>query len=117
MKNLTLALFAVVGLALTACEQQTTPSAVTRVGAECVDGTISEATGGGACSSHGGVYCWKMSDNTCEQVAKVKPAEPPHRIGAQCNDGTISEATGKGACSSHGGVACWKYSDGDCRTD
>jgi hypothetical protein len=30
-----------------------------------VDGTSSTATAGGACSSHGGVYCWKYNDGTC----------------------------------------------------
>jgi hypothetical protein len=30
----------------------------TRVGAKCVDGTTSSATGSGACSSHGGVEYW-----------------------------------------------------------
>jgi hypothetical protein len=37
----------------------------TRVGAICVDGTSSSATGSGACSSHGGVRCWLYSDGTC----------------------------------------------------
>lgn len=36
-----------------------------RVGAVCNDGTISSATGRGACSHHGGVMCWKYSDGTC----------------------------------------------------
>jgi hypothetical protein len=36
-----------------------------RVGAICKDGTPSTATGSGACSSHGGVACWRYSDNTC----------------------------------------------------
>ena len=29
-----------------------------RTGALCNDGTTSGATGGGACSNHGGVECW-----------------------------------------------------------
>ena len=45
------------------------PTAITgnrvRVGAICVDGTTSNATGGGACSHHGGVRCWQYSDGSC----------------------------------------------------
>jgi hypothetical protein len=37
----------------------------TRIGAVCRDGTLSGATGSGACSSHGGVSCWRYSDQTC----------------------------------------------------
>lgn len=37
---------------------------VRRVGAKCCDGTNSKATGRGACSHHGGVKYWKMSDGT-----------------------------------------------------
>jgi hypothetical protein len=36
-----------------------------RIGAICIDGTLSNATGSGACSSHGGVACWRYSDGTC----------------------------------------------------
>ena len=36
-----------------------------RIGAICRDGTESGATGRGACSRHGGVRCWKLSDGTC----------------------------------------------------
>lgn len=36
-----------------------------RVGATCVDGSSSGATGRGACSHHGGVSCWRMSDGAC----------------------------------------------------
>jgi competence protein ComEC len=36
-----------------------------RIGAVCRDGTLSNATGSGACSSHGGVACWRYSDGTC----------------------------------------------------
>jgi hypothetical protein len=42
-----------------------TPSPRTRIGAICNDGTLSNATGSGACSSHGGVRCWRYSDGTC----------------------------------------------------
>lgn len=42
------------------------PAASSRVGARCVDGTTSTATGSGACSHHGGVSCWLMSDGTCQ---------------------------------------------------
>jgi hypothetical protein len=37
----------------------------TRIGAICNDGWLSDATGSGACSSHGGVRCWRYSDGTC----------------------------------------------------
>jgi hypothetical protein len=37
----------------------------TRVGATCSDGWVSTATGSGACSSHGGVSCWRYNDGTC----------------------------------------------------
>jgi hypothetical protein len=36
-----------------------------RIGAMCNDGTISTATGSGACSHHDGVSCWQYSDGTC----------------------------------------------------
>lgn len=36
-----------------------------RIGATCNDGTLSSATGSGACSSHGGVACWRYNDGTC----------------------------------------------------
>ena len=35
-----------------------------RVGCHCCDGKESDATGRGACSHHGGVMYWKMSDGT-----------------------------------------------------
>jgi hypothetical protein len=38
---------------------------VHRIGAVCRDGSESGATGRGACSHHGGVKCWKLSDGTC----------------------------------------------------
>jgi hypothetical protein len=36
-----------------------------RIGAVCGDGSESGAIGHGACSHHGGVRCWKLSDGTC----------------------------------------------------
>ena len=36
-----------------------------RTGAQCNDGTTSDATGRGACSSHDGVKCWFYNDGTC----------------------------------------------------
>lgn len=36
-----------------------------RIGATCRDGSESGATGRDACSHHGGVKCWKLSDGTC----------------------------------------------------
>jgi hypothetical protein len=41
------------------------PTTRARIGATCVDGTPSSATGSGACSSHGGVLCWRYNDGTC----------------------------------------------------
>jgi hypothetical protein len=43
---------------------------VYRVGAKCCDGTNSKATGRGACSHHGGVKYWKMSDGTTVSTGK-----------------------------------------------
>jgi hypothetical protein len=37
----------------------------TRIGATCTDGWTSTATGSGACSSHGGVRCWRYTDGSC----------------------------------------------------
>lgn len=41
------------------------PGVAYRVGAICRDGSSSGATGRGACSHHGGVSCWRMSDGGC----------------------------------------------------
>lgn len=41
------------------------PGIAYRVGAICWDGWLSGATGRGACSHHGGVRCWRMSDGGC----------------------------------------------------
>jgi hypothetical protein len=41
------------------------PAPRTRIGATCNDNTSSDATGSGACSSHGGVRCWRYSDGSC----------------------------------------------------
>ena len=43
---------------------------VHRIGAKCCDGTNSSATGRGACSHHGGVKYWKMSDGSKEYTGK-----------------------------------------------
>ena len=40
------------------------PSAPYRIGAVCNDGTLSNATGSGACSHHGGVRYWRYSDGS-----------------------------------------------------
>jgi hypothetical protein len=40
-----------------------------RVGARCVDGNLSSATGQGACSHHGGVAAWLISDCTVDDFA------------------------------------------------
>lgn len=41
------------------------PTGRYRLGARCRDGSLSSATGSGACSHHGGVSCWRYSDGTC----------------------------------------------------
>jgi len=41
------------------------PGPRVRIGAICNNGTLSSATGSGACSSNGGVRCWRYSDGTC----------------------------------------------------
>ena len=51
------------------------PSPSTRVGAECNDGSDSSATGSGACSSHGGVKCWKYSDGACRKTLALVPTD------------------------------------------
>jgi hypothetical protein len=43
---------------------------VHRVGCKCCDGRNSSATGRGACSHHGGVRYWKMSDRTKEWTGR-----------------------------------------------
>lgn len=52
---------------ITSVSAPTSPpsSSRVRIGATCRDGWPSTATGSGACSSHGGVSCWKYSDGTC----------------------------------------------------
>ena len=42
-----------------------TTEQVHRIGAICRDGSESGAIGRGACSRHGGVKCWKLSDGSC----------------------------------------------------
>ena len=39
------------------------------MGARCVDGNLSSATGQGACSHHGGVAAWLISDCTVDDFA------------------------------------------------
>jgi hypothetical protein len=65
MKKLPLFLFILLS---TACSKDGDPGGVpcgtqqtNRIGAKCMDGTTSTATGSGACSSHGGVDYWLCS--------------------------------------------------------
>jgi hypothetical protein len=51
-----LALLLFMILSVPSCTQSTNPG--NRTGAVCKDGTISSATGQGACSGHGGVDHW-----------------------------------------------------------
>ena len=63
----TVALTASSTLSLSLSRTVTTPAPQTRfrIGAVCRDGSLSNATGSGACSSHGGVSCWRYSDGSC----------------------------------------------------
>lgn len=83
----------------------------------CKDGTISSATGKGACSGHGGVQKAKKAAVATAPAAAAAPAAPakttapaadgaaPAGATAKCKDGTYSKAKShKGACSKHGGV-------------
>lgn len=49
-----------------------------RVGAECVDGTRSDATGRGACSGHGGVEWWLEIGPSAdgERLTEIRVATP-----------------------------------------
>jgi len=74
----------------------------------CKDGTTSDASGKGACSSHGGVDKDK-TEAAAKAVASPTTASPKTSTTAaadevKCTDGTMSKA-GKGACSHHGGMA------------
>lgn len=67
-------------------------------GSVCKDGTKSEVSGKGACSSHGGV-------DAVATAAAAKAAKSQGKAAAQvtCTDGTKSKG-GQGACSGHGGI-------------
>ena len=81
---------------------------------QCNDGTVSNATGKGACAHHGGV----KASGTAAVNTPPAPSAPPNSgqngsanaspntssSGTPCNDGTVSNATGKGACAHHGGI-------------
>ncbi len=102
----------------------------------CGDGTVSETTGRGACSGHGGV----KREETMKAGSPVSPpivSQPTPRASnrareranprsaviagngsaedtnpsgaiAKCKDGLYSHARGRrGACGHHGGVATW----------
>ncbi len=59
----------------------------------CKDGTTSDVSGRGACSSHGGVD--KKATSAASKTAKAKEVT--------CGDGTMSKP-GRGACGHHGGI-------------
>jgi hypothetical protein len=46
-----------------------------RIGALCNDGTLSDATGSGACSGHDGVRCWRYNDGTCTLPDVSEPTD------------------------------------------
>lgn len=89
-----------------------------RIGAVCRDGSISSATGQGACSHHGGVAQWRYSNSSIENRSSINlyqsssSSSERSRIGAVCMDGTRSYSTGSGTCSNHGGVDYWLHADG-----
>lgn len=61
MKNNLLALILLLLLSVAGCAKEdeiTSAGDCERIGAICNDGTRSNATGSGACSSHGGVKEW-----------------------------------------------------------
>jgi len=73
-----------------------TPTKSVNIIVRCADGSISWATGRGACSQHGGV--------AEERVQRHEQGAPM----ARCNDNTISySAQHSGTCSQHGGVREW----------
>ena len=51
------------------------PTSRYRIGARCRDGSLSSATGSGACSHHGGVSCWRYNDGTCTMPDERDPFE------------------------------------------
>lgn len=103
----------------------------------CTDGTISKATGSGACSGHGGVQKATKAPAAAPATRSTMPpanapelksaaAEPsadmketplptvhirkgdPPGATAKCKDGTYSKSTSRsGTCSRHRGVALW----------
>ena len=64
-RAVTLAQNTTLSLSLSRTVSTPIPTPRQRVGATCRDGTSSQATGSGACSSHGGVLCWRYSDGSC----------------------------------------------------
>lgn len=54
-------------------EVRVMPGKGRRIGAICVDGSTSKATGRGACSGHGGVAYWLYEDSTGRQPVRVEP--------------------------------------------
>lgn len=93
-------------------DTETAPAAA---GKACKDGSMSTATGKGACSGHGGVQ--KAAPAAAPaSMASAKAAAPaaaapatagaaPAGATAKCKDGTYSKSKShSGACSKHGGV-------------
>lgn len=86
------------------------------IGTRCVDGTLSQATGRGACSRHGGVMAGGAIP-TGPEPSSIGPKKQKRsttsqsRLGeplARCRDGSISYSAHRGGtCSRHGGVREW----------
>lgn len=84
---------------------------------KCKDGTMSNTSGSGACSHHGGVAAANANAAVAAAPAPAtapapRPAPAPAAAPAnaatgatKCKDGTMSNTSGSGACSHHGGVA------------
>lgn len=70
--------------------------------ATCKDGTVSEVSGRGACSSHGGVD--RSATKAAKRADKATRGGTLKYRAVVCADGT-SAAFGREACARHGGIA------------
>ncbi len=62
-----------------------------RYGAECKDGSYSDATGSGACSHHGGVRHWLLEDSAKVQKAKATNAKRKKAYKAALKEWTATD--------------------------
>ena len=68
VRSTKVAAFLVVAVILLCAAAVVVSAGCTRVGAICKDGWISEATGPGACSWHGGVAKWRVQPDVTVHV-------------------------------------------------